>query len=878
MLIGLLFGIFAQSQTAPLFAPIYSESANLLPAAGEKMRVGVIWRSSLEQPMKSSAGVTAVSFSTDPWSSPTNGGLLDFAASVGASDEFSGMFKGISVFTTFTGQDEVALCGEGAKTISGERIDAWSLWNPERIRWSATKMGTVNRTMDGLGFVTVGVYGEFGNACQFSGSLQGNEAQVKQFVTRGHSAPPGLGWWCGDSFGKASWQKAVIDKHRTIDEAYKDWKLESPSGPELPFPVGAEFPYVARLEFADWYRSGIANAVASLTDVAGEIFKKSQIMVPVGFATDFAQQANDPYATAEALKGGACLKATSLSYYDFATDWALSLGRIRGAARAVGCGVWAETGSGDATRATQSLFEAVALGASGVSLWPEQLTEEMPFKGYLRVMEPRCDVAVLYPSSTQQLRPLQAIPPLYLRGAVELRDYLDFDVLDESAVMAGALEKYRVAVLFEGSVWRAKSLQQIKNWVAGGGVITSYDFGKMADEFGSTEVWQDLFGHASTLSPYSATTKWRGAIPPKYLLSMRDRASENLQVGKWGSLSENGRAIENGSELILPVRPQSDATITLVFAESKAETGDVTISIGGRKQAVVPIGSAAARLELVLDRSQSSGGVITLGFGVSGSSSPILSEVILSVDEKADATRLVGGFESTVTTEQMKPWAKNVGKGISVFVPVKKELWREYIGGVRNVVYRLSRIVADREDAKNIDDLRDGVYTCDRGDGIVAFNSNSYEVAKPAPSEIALGPLELKEFRNNAPDAPIVLRCAEFEAVGSSERVEIEGESALHVPVGTKIATSVQIRRAGTYRVFVRALRNGKSAPVRVGIGGVEFVSSESAEGSEFKLVGELQLSPGSVACSLECPVEFKAYQVALTADKLISGFKFVKK
>lgn len=868
--------VLAQAPTK--LVPVYSDAVAFLPAVGERMRLAALWTDELDLDRLSQAGASAVFFRTDPWGAPDAGGQLESISTLSAMAANRGFHVGLSLYTTYPSETEASLVGEGSVSLSGATQRAWSPWHPDRLRWSANKMGIANRKAPGLSAVGIGVHGEFGNAGFFTGAVRQSEAASELYKLRTGSDAPSPDWWCGDGFAKASWSKRLIDKYGAVEKAFLEWGMDAqPDG--LPMPTGPNFPYAARLEFGAWYRSGISSLVSRLSDIGFEIFKGKQVMIPIGPPTDYPQLGVDPYLIATSLSGSACIQATSLCFYDFATNWVISLGRIRSAATASGKLIWAETGSATQRGMDQAWFEAIALGARGLGIWPEQLMSQRDSPRFIEASEPRCDVAVLYPSSTHMLRPQQPFPPLYFRAATELRDYLDFDVLDESALMAGSLSKYRVAVLMEGSIWQSRALHAMREWVEAGGVLVAYDFGKMTDAQGSNAIFQDMFGFASRLSPIDSNVRWNGVVPPSYTVSIGDRSAETLLSGRWGATTAAGRNVESGGEITVPIRAQSDATITFSFAEPPQPVQLVNVSINGRKQAAFTVSRDATRFQIVLDRSLAASSVAVLGFsGIPEGVSLELTELAVVLDPAAPPSKLLGGLESPITVENVRQWVRPYSKGLCVFMPGKKELWREYIATVRHLVYRLSRVSEGRKDARNVDDTRDGVFTCDLGDQVALFNGTNQvqRVSGIVEQEVASNSLAIVPL--GLPATTLVLECEQFESTGEAEVSSVGGETALHVPSQNPIATGFTIAQSGRYKVFIRALRNTKPAQVSVSIGETALVSNaQPVPRSEFAFLGELTLGSGAHRLIMKSDLEFKGYEVVITNERGIAGFRVAR-
>ncbi|MCH8275448.1 MAG: hypothetical protein IH851_11735 [Armatimonadetes bacterium] len=898
------FGALGAAQAAPsppleLF-PLYAGPAAFNAEPGERMRLGSFVPHPWEVQDLIAAGVSLFVAETEELGPPDsedprfNWDL--FAAQRESIGEQGGGWA-LSAYTTFPAFDDSLIVGEGTvNLLNGEWIPAWSPWNQERIRWSAEKFGEINRRFPRLEALTIGVFGEYGDASLFTGQARLDKAQANVWKSKLHTEPPLFGFWCGDPKALESWRRFLVARHDSVGQAYTDWGMDPAEMPELPRPVDPKYPYVARIEFMEWYRAGIPALVSSLSGIASEIFTETPILVPVGPPTDRPYLGLDVFLVAQAAHGkAAALKVTNVGFYTFALDWAMSLGRIRGAARAAGLPLWTEAPTvGGARDFNQRLFEALSLGSRGHIDWPQALrarrTDLTRILPHLEYAEPQCDVAVLHPTSSHVLRPSQPAPLLMLRGLVELRDYLDFDVLEESAVAEGALRNYRVAVLFEGTVWNPRTLSALRRWVTAGGVLLAYDFGKMADPLGNTAVYQELFGFASRLAPAKPTDRWVGDIPEAYRIPIGDMGGDEFLLGRWGPAEGGGRPAYNGAQLRLPVRKPADLTVTVSFTQAQEPTRVLDILLDGRKVAGLTLEGGLSRFQFLVDKRRISGDTLRLGFAGMGSREAVRVASVEVAEEgvEGEPGLLSGWFEAPVDIGVVRSsWSRRFGEGRVIFFPGRRDLWKQYISVVRHAVYRLSRIETGRENARLLDDRRDGLYMTDLRTRVALFNSTERAVAVSLPgprakdADVTVPAGRLVIASAEPPVVHILIQCEEFSKPGDARKIRFAvakpraAVNAVRVAAGGFIETVVTVPRAGRYRLFARTFKRGRPATVRFSAGEVDSapVSAEFGLGDVY-LAGEFDLERGQTTLRLSSDEGFVADLVVLTDAPHVVGYR----
>lgn len=867
--------------------PVYRASAAEIPAKGEQMRLGSFMPSANEIPRLSSIGVNLFMSETDKLTAPSEGDGVYSIANLSAQHAAAlaaGAIWAIGIYTTFPTPDKALAVGEGTvDALSGARVAAWSPWNPERIRWSANRLGEINRKFPNTGVVDLGVFGEYGDASFFTGLGAISPAYAKRWQELMKTDLPTLGFWSGDEFAKQSWQKFVLTKHGSIASALTDWGMSGDLS-KLPMPIGPAFPGRARAEYQDWYRAAIPSLVHSLGDIGKNIFKESSIMIPIGPASDSPELGLDIFSTVQTVGEWAdAINVTNIGYYDFAGNWAMSLARIRGAA--FGVPIITEASTGRPNDFAEHLFESISLGARAHIGWPEAFeSAERELSGIsqdLVVSNPKVDVAVLHPTTSHLLQPTEPAPPLTYRGSVELRDYADFDELEESAVDAGALDRYRVAVVFEGSFWRAETLQAISDWVDRGGVLVAYDFGKMEDLTGNTGIYQRLFGFASGLKPATETTRWVGDLPGAYAIDIGNRYDGDYLLGGWGPVVDGCRAASSGASLRFPVAPAQDSLITIKFGKFPPEGKTLEIWSKDKMLASISADGGLQEFGFALRRDLFPSGIGRLEFRSSpGGFAPPVDSVEVATSG-GEPVPLKGRFEAPVDIADVKSWAHKQGKGLVIFQPAKRDSWKQFLSVVRLAIYGLSQIDPGRADAPIFDDKKDAVYMTDLGDSIAIFNSGSADVQRTIFGKSISIPAGSLRFAT-AGDAPVTdVYQAEatpglaLPGVSAPEASPGKGATAVRVSPGQTLNIPITVAKPGRYKLFARTLRNGALSEVGFKVGDVEASPTVTSSAHATYFVGEFDLPAGKTTVSLGSNEPFLADLIVISNSPRIAGFQF---
>lgn len=795
----------------------------------------------------------------------------------------------------------------------------------------------------GLSAINVGIHGDFGEAGLLNGARvsPGVPIQREDWIRHFGNDHDHLGWWCNDPKARADFRNSMLKKYGALEALNVAWKRAFKTVEEVTYPT-APRPEAPRewLDFVDWYQGSVGNAVDLNLNAARTHFPNNLLMLPAGFPDENPRGGNDNSLLPKlAAKYHAEVRSTHGGLYPFAGNAATMIGRLGSASRFYKVPFWTE-GQINLTpeQETERIFEAVSQGAKGYFDWAKNAVANRDiffrYSKYMRVEQPIVDVAMFYPAEAQKLRPDQPYAPLFAQACASVRDFANFDIVDDRMVLDGCLDRYRVLVLWEGTRADQTTLDKIKAWVLNGGVLLCYDFGKVSNFDGGTPWYDqaDLFGYIQELAPARLAERYIGTVPAQYRLQVGDPENANYLAdggdGWYPPQKENGltrRWTREKAGLNLPVNP--DRAYTLLVRATLPDdaaglkhvvyvndvqvgvmnsAGDVTYRFlvsqdilsrnpNNRSIAMLRFQSETVRASMPIPGSPEAHPPV--GLLVQG------VQMVESGTQEADALPPPGTMRRELNIGLLNTqWARQAGKGLTIYYPATKKLLYGYFEVIRRVVYHLSSIDPTHRDALTTDDTDDGIYATLFKDKILFYNSRNEKVAKtvkiaPAafaawkneiapPAEtswtVTLDPHSIGAVYFTSPPQELLYECEDFSAPGDLKPTEDptcspgQGPSCIIIPKGKSISTRISIDIPGQYTLFVRAVRAGKITPVEVLIDD-QPVSPVNAKAGQTLLAGLVTLTKGKHTITLRPPVglDARADFLVLTNDPTIGGYDF---
>ncbi len=830
-------------------------------------------------------------------------------------------------------------CLEHHQPVQGFSLwePTWSGFVEKAYRALSQEFGGETGEKNGrkISAVYVGVHGDYGESGLLQGARTSLPAQREDWEKQFGDFHDHLGFWCDDPLARADFADEMLAKYGTLEALNLAWSRTYKSRDEIQYP---EKPRPeARLEWLDfinWYEASVGKAVELNLDAARKAFPETLLMLPAGFSDEDVRGGNDNSLLPKiAAQYGASLRSTHSAFRPFAENAATMFGRLGSACRFYGTPFWTEPPSGlTAQQETERLFEAISQGAAGIFDWTSNalLHRDLYYRygKLLRVQKPVTDVALFYPAQAQKLRPSQSYAPVFAYGASQLRDTANYDIVDDRMVDDGCLLKYRVLVLWEGTQASSETLAKIRDWVRNGGTLLSYNFGGVTDFSGATGWQEELFGYAKNLAPARVNERYVGSLPARYALPPGVPASADYLSGDWYAPETVGEETVRwtGAKAVvrLPVNPEAQytlvirATVPPEVLEKKRrvllngrEIGTLSSPGEVTYRFVVPVGLLAdatiARLQIESETFASpfnkENGIDARKLGVLIHTVQLISQTARPASEAI--LPLPGKIERELNVQQLRgDWSRKFGKGLTIYFPGTRGLLTGYLETIRQAVYNLSAIDPGKRDALPVDTAGDGVYATLFTDRILYYNSNDTTVTKTVnlpqrtleawsavvamPDEtsfkLMLEPHAIGVIYLSAPPQEFLFECEAFTDLGSLKPSMDPrcspgvGETRVYLPRHSKIGTRFRVEREGTFRVFVRAVRNNLPEVVLL------EVDDKTVEGVETKagecvFAGTVHLTRGMHTLALKTTNrEVNADFVLLTDDPTISGYGFAIK
>jgi hypothetical protein len=351
-----------------------------------------------------------------------------------------------------------------------------SLWDPslrEHVRAFLKAFGERYRDTGVLESVVLGISGVTGEA--------------RYPTTRPPITGPGNpgdpyhshdGYWAGDPFAVASFQQAMQAKYGAIAALNAAWGTTLAGFATLrPF-LPSQGSLAARRDLAEWYTGSMLDYARFWLTTARELMPDVDLQIRTGgdgapeHGSDFAALAQ----LAAQYQAGIRLMNDSGDYVTrFATSrW------LDGAARFFRTSITYEASREVSTPGVIArIYNAASSAVRGLkegAAWfdsPETfdtwLTQSRLFQGWPAATE----VAFFYPQAHVTLFGSAFLERELLPAISELRGQFDFDLVSESMIAAGALDRYRALVIGPGDIWDRETLDRITAWVRAGGLLVA---------------------------------------------------------------------------------------------------------------------------------------------------------------------------------------------------------------------------------------------------------------------------------------------------------------------------------------------------------------------------------------------------------------------
>lgn len=371
---------------------------------------------------------------------------------------------------------------------SKRSLACMSIWSPDILPWFekcyAALAEHYGSGADPVAAIYLGVHGDFGEATYPAGYHPDEE---KRFGPEGRAV---MDYWCGAPLARADFRKRMLDTHGGLATLNRAWgtSFASPDAVDYPPDAYGVTTWNAtatpqnrcyRLDFATWYYDSMTRFTANVARIARAQFPDSILMVPLGNGDETVMFGQDNTAIPKALVPyGVHIRSTHGGYQAFNRNYAMMLNRLATASRFYHLPFWVEPPSSvDAEGEVRRFMESVSRGSWGYWDWGSNPVQSprvfLEYRNYLTRETPVVDVALFFATSDMRLRPDATYMHRMAALGEQLRDVMDYEIVDELLVRDGALDRYRVLCWGEGTFVEADVLDKIRDWVARGGVLVA---------------------------------------------------------------------------------------------------------------------------------------------------------------------------------------------------------------------------------------------------------------------------------------------------------------------------------------------------------------------------------------------------------------------
>ncbi len=368
--------------------------------------------------------------------------------------------------------------------------------------WSPVMLAAVDRFMkkfsehydhDIIESIMLGIAGDFGESTT-------NGVFIRKLY---HTH---VGHWCGEDVAVEDLRRTMSEKYGDIDALNTAWGASYTSFTEIR-PVMHEDALSDRawLDQMDWYVDRMTWWMARWGEITRAALPNTVIYNAAGGAGDPPRAASWSDQSKVLVPTNVGHRATNEGSdyaFNFAyTSWIGTACRFYGLP--FGNEPWGGdmSGNGDLGR----MFNAVNQNATNLWFYSGHvrppsgrlaLQRGLPFVDgtYRRANR----VAVYYPWTHFLLRDEHGFSEIGRRDIFwpqieELRDIIDFDLVDKTLVADGILDEYDFVIVLQGTTYEQDELERLAAWVKSGGVLITHNLGLPATVEGDTSIGETLF-------------------------------------------------------------------------------------------------------------------------------------------------------------------------------------------------------------------------------------------------------------------------------------------------------------------------------------------------------------------------------------------------
>lgn len=345
-----------------------------------------------------------------------------------------------------------------------------SIWNPQLPARTEAFLAAFAKHYDhaNIEAALLGVSGDYGEAIY---PVLGNKwTWLFDGEYHGHR-----GWWCGDQHAVQAFRQAMRQRYTDIAALNQAWgTTHADFAAVRPFvPDPKKQSRQQRLDMSCWYTDSMTAWGERWIQWTRKHLPDTTILLCTGGEAEPATGADFSAQAIMAERYQAGLRITNED-----SDYAKNFVKTRWvgtACRQLGTYFGYEpagkvTDEGIAVR----IYNAIASGADELFVYDNPPEGERGavyarYKSLMTKRVPQVPVAVLVSKTAQHLGEWGDT----YRLAAELRDWTDFDMIDEALIARGCLQQYQAVLWLDGRVTDRATLEALETWAKGGGLLAS---------------------------------------------------------------------------------------------------------------------------------------------------------------------------------------------------------------------------------------------------------------------------------------------------------------------------------------------------------------------------------------------------------------------
>ena len=295
------------------------------------------------------------------------------------------------------------------------------------------------------------------------------------------------GFWVNEAPARAHFKAAMRSKYATIQALNAAWGTTFSTFESLDYPKDTTRPRYW-LDFVSWYHQGFTERMGKIVDLAQKHFPQTPININLGWPYEKINLGAD-------IAGLIKMAGAKHIYLRTPTGPAVSFlcsKRVATAARHYAPASFSSEpvdGKAPCKQMALAYFKDLTTGVKWhFDYGPNYDRCQESLADYRAVwMEgeyPKVDAALFFPTTAHYLENWNnwkgfgfngGYPEGLQQYAEDLRDRLDYDVVDERLVSDGFLDAYRVLIWPTGKVVEAATARKVKAWIENGGTLMIAD-------------------------------------------------------------------------------------------------------------------------------------------------------------------------------------------------------------------------------------------------------------------------------------------------------------------------------------------------------------------------------------------------------------------